>query len=271
MSSHIPSNFSFMAKTAAYVLRRPKLSRKTAEVTQEYSAGWNEYRDYLEQAQSLNDWLRVPGVEDRPAFYNVDGSLKYLSFNSMDFYRSQLIRLLSQAFPEAKSVTEFGCGIGRNLLYLKSQQPSLHVQGYELCQPGVDVSQAAAHKFKIEAKYAQLDYVNDPQDKYVLPACDVAFTMFSLEQLPTKCDVALRNILSNARLGSIYIEPVPENYPWNFRGVLGRIDHWKVGYLTGFDTAVRSLNLASIEVHKLQSAHNPLMFPSAYVLRKRQA
>lgn len=271
MSNHHPSSFGFLARTTAFVLRRPKLRRETSDVTQEYSAGWNEYRGYLERARSLDEWLRVPGVEDRPAFFNVDGELRYLSFDSMTFYRSQLRQLLSASFPQARSVTEFGCGVGRNLLYLKSQDPSLAVRGYELCQPGVDAGQVAARKFGLEARYAQLDYLNDPREKYVLPSSDVAFTMFSLEQLPDRCADALHNILSSVQLGSIHIEPVPENYPWNLRGVLGRIDHWKVGYLAGFDAAVRSLDLAGIEVHRLRSAHNPLMFPSAYVLRKRKS
>lgn len=269
MSHEKISNLGFLARTAAFVLRRPMLRRGTQEITQEYSAGWSEYFKHLERADSLEEWLRVPGVEDQPGFFNVDGELQYLAFDASAYYRNELLRLLSVSFPNACSVTEFGCGIGRNLLYLKSQNPSLTVQGYELCQPGVDTGEAAAHKFGVEVRYAQLDYLNDPKRKYVHENADVAFTMFSLEQVTDRCVDALHNILSSVRLGSIHIEPVPENYPWNFRGILGRIDHWKVGYLTGFDSAVRSLNLAGIEVHRLQSAHNPLMFPSAYILRKQ--
>lgn len=264
-----PSDLAFLAKTAAYVLRRPRMRRATAAVTEEYSAGWDDYRMHLERATSLKNWLRVPGIEDKAGYFNVDGKLSFEAFDSSGFYRQFLLTLMQKAFPQAKSVTEFGCGVGRNLLYLKSQDPNLQVQGYELCQPGVDAGLAAAQKFGIDASYAQLDYLNDAPEKYVHPVADVGFTMFSLEQLPHGCDVALRNILSNVRLGSIHIEPVPENYPWSLRGVLGRIDHWKVGYLSGFDAAVRALDLAGVEVHRLPSAHNPLMFPSAYVLRKR--
>jgi hypothetical protein len=271
MSTQPISDFAFLAKTAAFVLRRRKLKRATTEVAQEYSQGWEDYGRYLERAETVDDWLRVRGVEDREDFFQVDGRLSYQAFDSAAFYRSSLLRLLLQSFPQVHSVTEFGCGVGRNLLYLKQQNPDLAVQGYELCVPGVEAGRAAARKFGFDVAYEQLDYLNDPPQKYVHPESDVAFTMFSLEQLPEGCDKALRNILSRVRLGSIHIEPVPENYPWTMRGVLGRIDHWKVGYLSGFDRAVRSLDLAGIEVHRLASAHNPLMFPSAYVLRKRPA
>ena len=95
-----------------------------------------------------------------------------------------------------------------------------------------------------------------------------AFTMFSLEQLPRNNITAVRNILERVNLGTIHIEPVPENYPWSLRGILGRIEHRKVDYLSGFDAAVRDLGLKDIHVERLTSAHNPLMSPSLYVLRK---
>jgi hypothetical protein len=135
----------------------------------------------------------------------------------------------------------------------------------------VEVAQAAAEKFHLEARYAQLDYLNDPPAKYVFPVTDVAYTMFSLEQLPRENQLAVRNMLDHVRLGTLHIEPVPENYPYTLRGLLGRVDHWKVDYLSGFDRAVRGLALQQVIVERLASAHNPLMFPSLYVLKKQQS
>jgi hypothetical protein len=146
--------------------------------------------------------------------------------------------------------------------------PELECYGYELCQPGVDVAQAAVAKFGCDVRYAQLDYLNDPPEKYVFPSTDVAFTMFSLEQIPKDSATAVRNILEHAKLGSIHIEPVPENYPMNIRGILGKIEHRKVDYLGGFDKVVRELGLSEVTVEKVASAHNPLMYPSMYILRK---
>jgi hypothetical protein len=98
--------------------------------------------------------------------------------------------------------------------------------------------------------------------------------MFSLEQVTDskKSQIALTNILSHVNFGSIHIEPVPENYPFNYRGILGRLDHWKVDYLQGFNKNIESLSnsqvLKSYQKETLFTAHNPLMFPSIYVLEK---
>jgi hypothetical protein len=259
----------FLARTAYSVFRRPHLDRDKANVLQEYSEGWNQYRAHLDLARTLADWLRIGGVEDQLAYYNVDGELCYQAFDSAGFYRRTLLDALRRHFPQARSVTEFGAGVGRNLLFLKREIPDSDVYGYELCTPGVEVAQAAAQKFAVEAHYAQLDYLNDPPAKYVFPTTDVGYTMFSLEQLPRRSEQAMRNMLDHVRLGTLHIEPVPENYPFTLRGLLGRLDHWKVDYLRGFDRAARNLGLAQVIVERVSSAHNPLMFPSLYVLRKQ--
>jgi hypothetical protein len=262
------SPFRYLMRSAWIVLRRPKMRRDASSVTQEYSAGWSAYLAHIEKARSLDEWLRIPGVEDGPRFCNVEGRLEYQAFDSMGYYRGALLRAIERHFPQARSVTEFGAGLGRNLLFLKRARPALDIYGYELCAPGVEVGNAGAARFGIEARYAQLDYLRDPPEKFVFPQTDIAFTMFSLEQLPQGADVALRNILARTTLGSIHIEPVPENYPFTVRGLLGRIDHWKVDYLTGFDRAARGLGLKEVIHERLDSAHNPLMFPSVYVLKK---
>ncbi len=263
-----PSSAGFLLRKALFVLRRPKMNRNAVSVSEEYSAGWASYLKYLDQASDLRDWLLIPGVDDEAGFYNGQGKLSWGEFACAEYYRSVLQGLLAKHFPSAQSVTEFGAGVGRNLLYLKEQRPELRAAGYELCAPGVDVARAAAQKFGLDVRYEQLDYLRDPPEKYVLPKADVVFTLFSLEQLPDGVDRAIENILAQATLGAIHIEPVPENYPFGLRGLLGRLDHWKVDYLAGFDRAVRRLRGLQVSVERLESAHNPLMFPSAYVLRK---
>jgi hypothetical protein len=260
------SRLEYLARRAYAVLRRPQQKRDTDSVLQEYSAGWDLYKAQLAAADSFNDWIRADLSTKR--FFSVNGKLEYSSFDFGSFYRNSLLGALRTGFPAARSVTEFGAGVGRNLLFLKSEMPNLACAGYELCQPGVDVANAAATKFGFQVQYAQLDYLHDTPEKYVLPRSDVGFTMFSLEQLPQGCSTALENILDHVELGSVHIEPVVENYPISLRGVLGRIEHRKVDYLSGFDAAVRALNLKHISVTRLNSAHNPLMFPSVYVLRK---
>ena len=258
----------FLAKTSYRVVRQPKIVRGSSEVESEYSDGWNQYWDHLKRARTLNEWLSIPGLEPATSYFNVEGKLRHLSFDSTGFYRTTLVDALVQNFPQSTSVTEFGSGLGRNVLFLKSRMPKLKIYGYELCKPGVEIARQAAKKFDVDCQYSQLDYVRDPQSAYIFPVTDVAFTMFSLEQIPRRNQEAVEHIRDHCVLGSIHIEPVPENYPLTFRGLLGKFDHWKVDYLSGFDRNVRALDFADVSVKRLSSSHNPLMFPSLYVLRK---
>lgn len=267
-TSSPPSRLAYFARMAAIILRRPKLDRTTQNVLHEYSEGWNAMRDHMARARDIEEWLNIAGMDEAPSFYNIDGKLEYRNFNSTDYYRGKLLAALKTYFPHAQSVTEFGAGVGRNLLFLKRQLPEIAGQGYELCPPGVEIGRAAAKKFGVPVEYAQLDFVKDPPAKYILPKTDVGFTMFALEQIPHDVPRALDNILGRVNMGTIHMEPVPENYPITPRGIIGRIDHWKVDYLSGFDRAVRALKQLDVTVEPVSSAHNSFMFPSLYVLRK---
>lgn len=258
----------WLMKATAIAISRPRLGRKTSNVTDEYSAGWSTYRQYLDQCESLEDWLTIKGVEDKKSYANINGKLKFQYFNSMDFNRDLLLKTIQRNFPDAQSITEFGCGIGRNLLYIKKHLPYMACFGYELCQPGVDIARLAAKRWNLDVQYNQLDYVNDEKDKYVFPASNLAFTMYSLEQLPDSNRQAMQNILQHTIDGSIHIEPVPENYPFNVRGIIGRLDHWKANYLRNFEQGLSTLGKIKIHRTALDSAHNPLMFPTLYVIKK---
>jgi hypothetical protein len=265
----VVENAGFLARSFVTTVRRHQTDRSKQAVEEEYNAGWLQYNAWLDRADSVEQWLRIPGVEDQPGVFNVNGRLTVGAFDSAADYRQTVVDAIRRHFPAARSFTEFGAGVGRNLIAVKQAMAGAACFGYELCQPGVDVARRAASKFGFDIQYAQLDYVNDPTNKYVFPETDVAFTVFSLEQLPTQSGTALRHILPTVRLGTLHLEPVPENYPWTARGVLGRIEHSKVNYLAGFDAAVRGVSGVTVSFERMTSAHNPLMFPSLYVLRKK--
>jgi hypothetical protein len=259
---------AYLAHAGYVSVRRGKMRREVGQVVQEYSEGWRQYEQYLDRCVQLDDWLRIRGFDDGARYYNVEGRLEFRDFDSSAYYRLRLLETLDAHFPDARSVTEYGSGLGRNLLFLKRARPHLQVYGYELCEPGVAIGTRAAHKYGLDVRYSQLDMVNAGSDRFVFPQTDVAFTMFVLEQLPESSDKALQSILSHTRLGSIHIEPVPENYPWTYRGLIGRLDHWKADYLQGFERVVRTLPLAGVSREVLSTSHNPLMFPTLYALKK---
>jgi hypothetical protein len=196
--------------------------------------------------------------------------VKLQAFDWQYFNRNKVFEALRREFPNARSVTEYGSGVGRNLLFLKQRMPEVEFYGYELCRPGVELARAAAAKFGLQVQYSQLDYVGGAESEYVFPHTDVAFTMYSLEQIPVANKTALENMHRHVTLGSIHIEPVPENYPYTVRGMVGRLDHWKADYLRNFENNISTIDLAEIKRDRLNSAHNPLMFPTLYVLKKKQ-
>jgi hypothetical protein len=249
-------------------MSRKPLARQAENVIEEYGPAWKSFRERLTSADTLDSWLNIDGFDVRDDWFNVDGALFNGRYNASQYYRARLRWALDTYFKDAASVTEYGAGLGRNLLFLKSHYPHLRCYGYELVSDGVDVARAAANKFGLDVTYAQLDYLNDPPEKFVFPATDVAFTVFSLEQLPNGCEIALRNILERTRMGSIHLEPVPENYPNNLLGLIGRIDHAKAGYLRGFGEAVHKQDLSWESHEQMTTSHNALMFPSLYVLKK---
>ncbi len=267
MSENSADGIPSLLSTAVAVLRRPRQRREVNAVLDEYSPGWASYRQHLDSAASLDEWLVLRGIDDRPRHCIRDGHVEYSGFDTVTFYRQSLLATIDKHFPDARSVTEYGSGLGRNLLFIKRARPHLDVYGYELCSPGVEIGRRAAEKFGLDVKFSQLDFTSTRSDGYVFPVTDVAFTMFALEQVPRGVSVALQNFLGHVRLGTIHMEPVTEHYPWSVLGVLGRIDHWKVDYLSGFPHAVNRLGVRS-EHWLLNSSHNALMFPSVYVLHR---
>ena len=258
----------WLVKAGIYSVIRPKMNRQKLNVLDEYSAGWVSYSKYLDKCETLSDWLLIQGMEDVPSFCQVDGKMVYKKFDSGEFNKQKLFQTLQRDFPTATSVTEYGCGIGRNLLFLKQQMPHVDFYGYELCKPGVEIANAAAKKFGLDVKYSQLDYAEGDDSDFIFPNTDVAYTMYSLEQLPDSNKVAMENILRHTNLGSIHIEPVVENYPLTLRGLIGRLDHWKADYLKNFEKNISTLGLKEWQKDVLNTTHNPLMFPSVYILKK---
>lgn len=248
---------------------RPRLGRKTKQVVDEYSAGWESYASFLKDCNTLDEWLRIKAIEDQPDFYNISGKLTYCSFDSNDHNRKLLLETIKREFPNATSITEFGCGIGRNLLYIKKNFPRMECYGYELCMPGVDVARSAATKFGINVSYNQLDYVYANDSSFVFSETDIAFTMYSLEQLPDTNKKAMENILKHVKTGTVHIEPVPENYPYTMRGIIGRLNHWKANYLRNFERNVTSLSGIQIIRKRVNTSHSPLMFPTLYIIKKQ--
>ena len=262
------NKFFWIISTSIFAVIRPRMRRNTNEVDNEYSDGWSVYSPLLEKSRSVEEWLCVEGIDNQQTFHNLSGKLTYGTFDSNNYNRKLILETILKNFPDVKSITEYGCGLGRNLLFLKKHLPNVDMYGYELCTPGVEIAREASKKFGLNVEFNQLDYVNSNDSNFIYPNTDIAFTLYSLEQLPNENRVAIENILRHVKHGSIHIEPVPENYPYSIRGIIGRLNHRKANYLKNFEKNIATVGKIKIIRKKLNTSHNPLMFPTLYIFKK---
>jgi hypothetical protein len=244
------------------------MSRTHDFVGTAYEEVWGTYRERLARCTTADEWLCIKGWDDAYGTHVRDGRMvREAGFDTNRYWQDQIERTIRERFPEARSITEYGCGVGRNLIALQRRLPHLKCYGYELAQAGVDIARAAAKKFGLAIEYAQLDYVRASAAEFVYPKTDIALTVFSLEQIPYASGVAVKNMLERVRMGTIHVEPVPENYPKSYLGTLGRIYSHRVNYLKDFDATVRALPTKDVHFRTLDSSHNPLIpAPSVYSL-----
>lgn len=258
-----------VSKLALHALTKEKVKRDTEMVTDAYNANWRKFENKLDNSNTIEEWL-----DDRDnikRYSNIEGKWVKQVFDSSTFYREIFSKNLLNHFPKAKSMAEFGCGLGRNLIYMYLKNPNIKYYGFELCQPGVDIANKAAKKFNLPIEYKKLDYLNWLPTNIQMPNIDVGFTIFSLEQIPKQSDnfKSLNNILSQVNIGSLHLEPVAENYPKNLKGLISRIDHRKVQYLTDFSKSINTIPNIKIESKEVfNTSHNPFMYPTLYVLKK---
>lgn len=252
-----------------YLLARRRTERDADFVHDGYMDAWRAYREHLAGCATLEDWLCIRGVDDAPTTHVYQGRVRHGGYDTNRYWIDQIEATIRERFPGARSITEYGCGVGRNLLALKRRFPEMACYGYELAEAGVEVAREAARKFGVDVEYAPLDYVKDGPDRYVHPRTDLALTVFSLEQVPHVSSVAVKNMLDHSNLGSIHVEPVCENYPRTYLGFLGRVYTLRVDYLRNFDRVVRALPVREVHARVLDSSHNALIpHPSLYALTK---
>lgn len=256
------------ALTMLMLYARRGVQRETEWVASEYDKVWADYRGWLDKADRVEDWLYIPGFDDKPHAWHIGGRVHYGAYDHLAFYIDKFVETIKTRFPNARSITEYGCGTGRNLLALKKRMPELECYGYELAPAGVEIGRDAAKKFGLDVKYAQLDYILDGEDKYVHPATDLALTVYSIEQIPEKSNVAVRHMFDHVKMGSIHLEPVCENYPLTYRGVLGRLYTRRMDMVRGLDAGIAALPAKRVHKEVLDTSQNKLMYPTLFAVEK---
>lgn len=171
---------------------------------------------------------------------------------------------------EPPLVVELGSGTGRNLLYLKRAFPALRCVGLELSPVSVALARALAERFALDVEFHVCDVT---QELPIGPrsAC-IAFTCHALEQMPRLFPAVLARMAECATQAIALLEPVPELWPWNGRGIASRLRARALDRLRGLVPVVRRMERGGewrvISAERLRSGSNALNETCEVLLRR---
>lgn len=153
------------------------------------------------------------------------------------------------------TVIEFGCGGGRNLLYLKKTMPELRCRGIDISPASIDLAQRAAERFELDIEFGIADVTAGATQ---IGHADVCLSVHALEQMPRLFRSAVDTMLASSRRATLFFEPVGELYPSSLRGYLGRMRLREHDYLDGLYLYLRDIGAPIVRAQRLRQSPNPL-------------
>lgn len=176
------------------------------------------------------------------------------------------------------TVVEFGCGDGRNLLYLQHAFPDRTYVGLELSAVSCALARRLAERFGGDVTYHQADATDAT---HALPAAlaprsaALVYSCHALEQMPRLFVRALALMAEASRDAVVLLEPVPELWPWSPRGMVSRLRVRAIDRLRGLVDAAGALAAGGewtvVTARRLGAGSNPLNETCEIVLRRTTA
>jgi SAM-dependent methyltransferase len=149
--------------------------------------------------------------------------------------------LFDRYFARAKSVYEFGCGSGYNLVALSQQLPGRKLYGLDWSKSANRTVSLLRESLGIDITGRQFDFFQ-PDASLDLDPASGALTMCALEQVGPRFNCFLEYLLDKRPQVCVNMEPLLELYDeTNLVDHLAARYHRKRGYLEGFLTALRAL------------------------------
>jgi hypothetical protein len=167
----------------------------------------------------------------------------------------------SEALP-GDTVVEFCSGDGRNLLYLKQRFPDVHFVGLEISPVSVATARRLAEKFAVDVEFLVCDVTRPLPEPVSSKNVTVAFSSHGLEQMPRIFPGAVEAMCALAARHILMLEPVPELWPRNVRGLSSRLRVLALDRLRGLIPFLEGSHLPAgwhlESVRRLGTACNPL-------------
>jgi hypothetical protein len=220
----------------------------------------------LERNELLISFLESPPDIDI-YIYGLPNKKDFILANNRVFYDSiRAARMRCMSFileklrydldDSAKTVIEFGCGDGRNLICLKKCFPNIRFIGYELSNKSVELCRAAAKHYNLDIEFKQVDVTS--ANKSELMSADICFSVHALEQIPRGYDKAL-TLMHSLAINAVYLfEPIHELYSFSLRGVLSRIRVRVFDRVSGLYNYAKKLPAKEFFAESLGFSDNPL-------------
>src|SRR3989338_4165906 len=221
-----------------------------------WERGWQENLDeYLTHGatpESLipkycqsNDIFRYRGALITPASIRFETA----------FYTVTRQIMFSRYLADADTVIDFGCGTGTSLIVLSDMFPEKRLIGCDWATSSQSLLKALAQKQGRNITGIHFDMFAPHDDVPFSPGCGV-ITMHSMEQLGKNFDHFLNYLLKHKPGVCAHFEPIEELYDEeNLLDFLAKTYHQKRNYLSGFLTALRSLEaegkVSILEVRRL--------------------
>lgn len=165
---------------------------------------------------------------------------------SKDFEYNMLGIILDWLFDkymrDAKTVYEFGCGTGHNLMRLREVSPDATLWGLDWVTSSQNIIQAYAKKKKDGKLFAHRFDFFHPDKKFKLDKDGVVYTVAALEQIGDKHGKFIDYLLSQHPKLCVHIEPIGEMLDENTLIDYLSIEYFKKRkYLKGFLTRLHEL------------------------------
>lgn len=235
--------------------------RTPATVREGYDQARQELLEKLAQI-SWEDYVFFPeGLED---FIVVDDCVRWGTYReARRRILEKLVGYVARHATPGRYVVEFGSGDGRNLLHLSRVFPQTKFIGLELSPLSVELARAAAQKFDVTGVQFHVSNVCErlpalpPEGEVVL-----AYSLFALEMMPRIHGNAVENMLSTTSGGLLFMEPAPELWLRDARGIAGRLRALQMDRLQGLPSKLRRLERGGkIRVQRMERSRlalNPL-------------
>ena len=195
--------------------------RSPSVVRREYDA---ERKPQLDRMGTLTWDEMLYGLATHSDFVLLDDRISWAPHREpLEKHVAMLATEVDRFVRPGETVVEFCSGNGRNLLHLKRHRPDVRCVGLELSPTSLAVARQLAAKFGLEVEFHLCDVTSEIPPAAAPDGAALVFSYHGLEQMPRIFPRAVERMLAMSRRRVLMLEPVPELWPSDVRGVVSRL------------------------------------------------